>query len=283
LFAGVPAAKIGEDDATSAAVVALKAMEPLVEEYLLVGGFPEWFELRGTPDATRRWLERLVLDVPKKAIYEDIASYFGIRNPKVLDLLLTVIASNQGRILSYEKLNEAVRLNRATLLDYLEFLRSSYLLLEIPLHASPKKQAKAMKKFLLCDQGVRNAILKKTVPDPENAGFLVENVVGATLFRHCSQLTYWRDQSNEVDYVADGFPVEVKYQNSIGEPDAAGILRFLKESGGKNGAIITRHHKGKLSIKGKSISLVPFWEFLLDPQQVIMGVWSNPDISSTKH
>ncbi|MEW6528738.1 MAG: DUF4143 domain-containing protein [Candidatus Micrarchaeota archaeon] len=243
-----------------------KQLTKMIEEYLHVGGFPEWFEIKNEVDARERWLVHLTTDIPKKAIYEDIAVYFGIRNPKVIDLLLNILAINQSKILSYEKINEAVNLDRATLLNYIEFLKSSYLVLEIPIYGTPKKQIKAMKKFLLVDQGLRNSLMKEYILKEDNKGFIVENLVGTTLALNYKNLTYWKEQIYEVDFVADSVPIEVKYQTTITNKDFRGLLKFLERYEKNHGIIITKDKFEERSIEGKKIKFVPFWLFLLEPK-----------------
>lgn len=238
----------------------------LLDEYLLIGGFPEWFGIKNRQDAKEEWLIHLLTDVPKRAIYEDIAGYFNIRNPKIIDLVLNVISLNQSKIISYEKINEIVNLNRITLLDYIEFLKSSYLILEVPIYGNPKKQMKAMKKFLLIDQGLRNSLMKEYALKEDNKGFIVENVVGITLALNYSNVTYWREQIYEVDFVANDIPVEVKYQNAIHEQDFRGLLKFLEKHKKNYGIVITKDRYEEKTIDGKKIKFIPFWMFLLEPK-----------------
>jgi predicted AAA+ superfamily ATPase len=265
-FSGIEPPRMDKKDAASIAITYEKISSAL-EEYLLVGGFPEWFEIKGEADAKERWLGHLLADVPKKAIYEDIAAYFNIRNPKVIDLLLSILAANQSKILSYEAINEVVNLNRATLLDYIGFLKSSYLVFEIPVYGPPKKQMKAMKKFLLSDQGLRNALMKEYSLKEENMGFAVENVVGIALALNCRPVAYWKEQAYEVDFVAGGIPVEVKYRNVVDEKDCRGLLKFMEKYGKGFGVVITKDRFEERTAGGKRIRFVPFWMFLLDPKR----------------
>ncbi|MCI0503527.1 ATP-binding protein [Candidatus Micrarchaeota archaeon] len=237
-----------------------------IGDYLLVGGFPEWFEIKNEEAARERWLTHLLADVPKKAIYEDIAVYFNIRNPKVIDLLFSILAINQSKPLSYEKMNEVANLDRATLLNYVEFLKSSYLILDVPVYGSPRKQIKAMKKFLIIDQGLRNAMMKEYVLKEDNQGFIIENLVGTALALNYKNVTYWKEQNYEVDFVVNDIPVEVKYQNVIVEKDYRGLLRFLERYNGGHGVMITKDTCGEKMIDGKRIVFVPFWVFLLEPE-----------------
>lgn len=243
---------------------AREQLKESIEQYMLVGGFPEWFDIKDEKYPKERWLTHLIADVPKKAIYEDIATFFNIRNPKLIDMLLSTLAVNQSKIISYEKLNEVVGLDRGTLLSYIEFLKSSYLILEVPVYGRPLKQVKAMKKYLLIDQGLRNSLVMNYSLKEDNKGFIVENIVGRILVLNHSNVTYWRDQKYEVDFVMNDIPVEVKYKNLIKEKDYAGLLKFLEKHKQKYGVVITKDQFEEKKINGKKIKFIPFWLFLLE-------------------
>lgn len=238
-------------------------------EYLLVGGFPEWFELRGTEDALDKWFRRLLEDVPKKAIYEDIVNLFEIKNPKTLELIFTFIAANQSRVLAYETINDVAKLDRATLINYIEFLKSSYLIVEILKYAGIKEQMKAKKKFLILDQGLRNAILREHQIREENAGFVLENLIGSKLFYSSKlkneNLFYWRI-NDEVDFIAknkEALPVEVKYRSEIKPKDLKGLLNFMKKSRASKGVVVTKDVLKREKIDENEILFIPAWLFLL--------------------
>lgn len=241
-----------------------KKIRPFFEEYLLVGGFPEWFQFK--PLGHEAWFDSLINDVPKKAIYEDIANLYNIKNPRFLELILTFIISHQSQILSYETINEVAGLDRATLVNYIEFLKASYLLIEILKFAKLKEQMKAKKKFLAIDQGLRNAILKDYQVKEENAGFMIENLIGVKCFQHkASRVFYWRN-NGEIDFILQNketIPVEVKYKRHIKQEDLTAFLDFLNEKEISKGIIITRELYQKQVIGKKNLYFVPAWLFLL--------------------
>ncbi len=239
------------------------------KEYLLVGGFPEWFELREKSDAIDKWFKRLIDDVPKKAIYEDIVNIFGIKSPKIIELIFTFIAANQSRVIAYETINDVVKLDRATLTNYLEYLKNSYLIVEILKFANLKEQLKAKKKFLVIDQGLRNAILKDYELKESNVGLIIENLVGTNLFfyvkRKGGNLFYWKI-NNEVDFVIRNkslIPVEVKYRAHIDKKDLKNLLNFAEKFNCKKGVLITKDLFMKEKISKVEILFVPAWLFLL--------------------
>lgn len=243
-------------------------------EYLLVGGFPEWFEIRKSDNALDKWFSRLINDIPKKAIYEDMVNLYGIKNPKILELIFTFIAANQSKILAYETINEIARLDRSTLVSYLEFLKTSYLIIEILKFARIKEQIKAKKKFLVIDQGIRNAILKNYQVKEENIGFIVENLIGLKCFlqskKRNAQVFYWRI-NDEIDFIMKdksapgGLPIEVKYKAQIDRRDIKGLINFMKKTKISKGMVITKDFYRKERFAGKEISFIPAWLFLVAP------------------
>lgn len=242
-----------------------KELKPYFLEYLLVGGFPEWFEIKDHD----KWFLRIKEDVPKKAIYEDIENLFTIKNPKILEQILLFIVANQSKILSYEKINEVAGLDRNTLINYIEYLKSTYLVIEFLKYAkNVKEQLKSMKKYICIDQGLRNAILKEYEITEDNSGFVIENIVGLHLFRlskkYNDRIFYFRAKK-EVDFVLKNkklVPIEVKYAESINKSDIANLLNFMSENKLKEGIVVTKNLFKTDIIERKKILFIPAWLFL---------------------
>lgn len=238
-------------------------------EYLLVGGFPEYFELRNGDNTINRWFDRLINDIPKKAIYEDIANIFSIKNPKILELIFTFIAYNQSKILAYETINDIAKLDRATLLNYIEFLKSSYIVVEVLKYSrNIKEQLKSKRKFLIIDQGLRNAVLRNYQLKEDNLGFVVENTIGIQMYLTYSvknkNVFYYRI-NDEIDFVIgdeNPVPVEVKYRENI-DPPKRQLLNFMQKFNSKTGIIITKNLLKREEITDKIINHIPAWLFLI--------------------
>lgn len=237
-----------------------KKIKPYFEEYLLVGGFPEWFEIKDV----KKWFEKITNDIPKKAIYEDIINLFNIKSPRILENIFAFILENQSRVLSYEKINEVAGLQRTILINYIEYLKSSYLLIEVQKFARKvKERIKSKKKFLVLDQGVRNAILKEYKLNPENIGFIIENVVGVHLSR-VGKLYYFKT-NDEIDFILEHrgslIPVEAKYRESIKVPKT--ILKFIQKHRSEFSFVITKDIFKIEKINSHYIYYIPAWLFLL--------------------
>ncbi|MDH7514021.1 MAG: ATP-binding protein [Clostridiales bacterium] len=251
--------------------------QEVFREYIVVGGFPEWFEVKKQREAKLRWFSLLVNDIPKKAIFEDIATLYNIRNPKILEQVFAFIAAHQSRILSYETVNDVAKLDRATLINYIEFLKASYLIVEVLKFAGIKEQLKAKKKYLIVDQGLRNAVLKEYEVREDNAGFILENVVGLHLYfsgrEKGRKLYYIRvNVDGEVDFVwaeeegkknREVIPVEVKFQARIEKKDIKNILRFMDKEDLRMAYVITKDVYKKEEVGGRALHFVPAEVFLL--------------------
>jgi predicted AAA+ superfamily ATPase len=229
------------------------------EEFLLVGGFPEWFEIK----ELKKWFFVLSNMISKKAIYEDVVNIFRIRNPKILESILTFIIANQSKILSYEKINEVARLKHEVLVNYLEYLKSSYLIVEILKFAKLKEQLKAKRKYLCIDQGLRNCLLSD-YELKENVGFVIENVVGVHLYSYSKKvnanLMYYK-ANEEVDFVLEEnkeiIPVKIKYRTRIEEKDMKSIKKFILENDCKRGLIITKDLFKVVKFNSRKLIFIP--------------------------
>lgn len=233
-------------------------------EYLLAGGFPEWFEVKAK--GIEEWFKILVNDIPKKAIYEDVSNLFGIKNPRFLELIFTFIISHQSQILAYETINEVARLDRATLVNYIEFLKNSYLIIEILKYAGLKEQLKAKKKFLCIDQGLRNAALKDFQLREENIGFIIENIIGlkCALFEYKN--VFYLKNNGEIDFILKDkeiLPIEVKYRSHISQKDLSHLLLFMEKKKINKGIVITKDIYQIKNLENKEIFFLPAWLFLL--------------------
>jgi len=238
----------------------LRALSGDFKRYLLVGGFPESVEVGDVS----RWFELLTGFVAQRAIYTDIAATFNIRAVKVLDSILHHIVSNQSRLLTYESINEVAGLKHEVLLDYIEYLKGSYLIVEVrKLAPTVKEQLKSRKKYLCSDQGLRNALLAEHALTSDNEGLVVENVVGMHLFmaaaRSGRQVFYWKEDG-DVDFVVKGrepLLVEVKYRNRVDGGDVARVRDAMDATGAQMAYIVSKRDFNVVKEKGQEIRIVP--------------------------
>jgi uncharacterized protein len=238
----------------------LKALAGDFKRYMLVGGFPESREV----EDPAKWFDVLENFVAQKAVYTDIAATFNIRAVRVLDAIFHHIVQNQSRILTYESINQVAGLKHEVLLDYIEYLKGSYLVVEVrKLAATVREQLGSRKKFLCVDQGLRNAILAEYEIKEDNEGFVAENIVGMHLYlaasRSGKQVFYWKG-NGEIDFVVKGRDpvlVEVKYRNHIDEGEISKVRDAMDATGAKLAYIVSKRDFAILKEKGRTLRIIP--------------------------
>ncbi len=221
----------------------LRDLAPPFGRFLLVGGFPESLEV----EDTSRWFELLRNMVAQKAVYTDVAATFNIRAVKVLDSVLHFIVQNQSRLLTYESINAVAGLKHEVLQDYIEYLKASYLIVEIRKNA-PKvsEQLRSRKKYLCSDQGLRNALLEEYEVKESNEGFVAENVVGMHVHLAASRAgkrVFYSLHGEDIDFVVTGDPlllVEVKYRSRIDGEDLAKVWSAMSATGTRRGFLVSK-------------------------------------------
>ncbi len=234
-----------------------------LDEYLLAGGYPEWFQVKSIPV----WQNFLVQDVMKKAIYDDIASLYEVRNPAKLEELLYLIASLESQSLSTNTIAQSLKTDFETAEKYVSYLKEAFLVYERRFYSpSGEKVLKKNIKLDLSDSGMRNALLK----EEKQTGLSIESAAAKHLHEAAARnnyaLYYWKN-GKEVDFVLKTakklLPIECKYQNAVGDADAKQLIAFCEKFKCTEGILITKTQKKRFTARGTTISFIPLHEFLL--------------------
>ena len=236
--------------------------------YLNHGGYPEMIFSKQKNEILRSNIENV--------INSDITKIYSIKNPRIMKRLLVYLAENFTITISIEKCSEILEVDKRTIMDYICYLESSYIVkisenYELSL---TNKIRKKVKKIYFIDNGMRNSILNKVDSnfDSKKTGFLAENAANSNSMRLNYKLTkilnenifYWRNKNkNEIDIIFEynniPIPIEVKYQQNIKKTDLTNIKNFLKTKKSPFGILIT---KNKMEIK-ENIIILPLWMFLM--------------------
>lgn len=227
----------------------------LFDEYLRKGGFPHILEV----EEESIWQRLLREDVLEKVIYRDLVELYDIKKPYVLERLFLYLVGNTCGLLKISNVANSLDLSREYTEKYIEYLRSTYLVLKWRKYAfSVEKQVRALEKVGLVDSGFLSAF---KVFDESKA---VETMVG----RHLESKApcYWRNK-HEVDFIVMRgnvpVPIEVKYRDKIEKRSLKGILEFMSKFDVESGIVLTRDRQGKEKIDDKSLIFIPSWLFLL--------------------
>lgn len=236
------------------------AVNKIIGEYLLAGGYPEYFECTDL----LKWQRRLVDDIVGRGLYRDIVSIYSIKNPDTLEKLVYFIASNSGQEFSYTTIAQTLGVDVTTVTNYITYLSQAFLIgVSNNYSGNVGKSIRKNKKIYILDNGIRNALMRVEELEPTDIGMLIEN----ECFRHakdyCDKNNYvayfWRDNGKEVDVVIDKksevLPVEVKYRGDIKGNQLNGLEKFSKSFKCSNKIVITKD----LLDKKEDTIFIPFW------------------------
>ena len=235
-----------------------------LEQYIFYGAYPGSAELIASPERWRRYVTDSLIET---TLSRDILLMTRVDKPALLRRLFHLGCAYSGQILSYQKmlgqLTDAG--NTVTLAHYLDLLQGAGMVAGLSKYAhgiirqrgsSPKLQV--LNTALMTAQDSRT--ITEARRDGDYWGRLVESSVGAhllnTSFGSDIELTYWRERSQEVDFILRrGKTITAIEVKSGRRPEALpGMEAFSKQF----------KPKRKLLVGGQGI---PLDEFLSKPAE----------------
>lgn len=246
-------------------------IQKILNEYLLVGGYPEYFEERNI----EIWQKRLADDIITRGIYKDILSLYNIKSPEILEKLLYYIADNNSQTSSYNGMTNNFKIDTVTLISYIGYLKQAFLINVLENYSTNiGKIIRSNKKISLLDNGIQNSLLKRKEISSNDAGHLIESMVDFDLRLLCEKENnneyYYRNANKEeidviLDRKIDIIPIEVKYTNQIETRGIHTINHFVEKNKEnkmgktKYGIIITKD----IFKKENDLYFIPYWLFNL--------------------
>ena len=243
------------EDAYNAALPVKNKLVLLFQEYLHCGGYPR--TVNEDAGKSREILKQYFYDT----IYKDVLKMYSVRDVRALESIAAYLAQNIGNRFSFRKISSALGIDVDTVIRYVRYLEETYLVFMVNYFSySSKAVMQKEKKVYMIDTGLRNAI-STSADEP----VLVENCVFTHLIRKFENVSYWRDVE-EVDFVVSIdnalLPVEVKYQNSIGQSDIKSVLKFCNRFKLNKGLIVTKNDFKREMFNGIEVWFIPVWLFI---------------------
>ncbi len=212
---------------------------PLLEEYILFGGYPEVVKM----EENQRKI-RLLAELMDAYIVKDIKWLFNLKDVNKFNHLIKYLAVTNGQLISVQNIAKEVRLSRQTVKSYIKILEDTFITKRIsPYFNNKTKEFRKMPKVYFMDTGLRNSLVEsfvslKSRPD---AGALFENFVFTQLIKKkglTELLYFWRtQQKQEVDFIIKQddklYPLESK--TKLGH--YSHLRKFMKEQHCKRGFI----------------------------------------------
>lgn len=223
---------------------------------LKFGGFPEPFSEKNE-DYYRRWSRERI----SRVVYQDLRDLDTVKDLSLIELLVDMLPSRVGSILSIKSLQEDLSVSPNTVARWIEVLEAVYYCYRILPYGPPKVRAvKKSNKLYLWDWG-----------SVENEGARFENLVASHLLKYCHfyedlkghrmELRFLRDTDlREIDFVVlkdrkPIFAVECK----TGENNISPHLYYFRDR--TNIPRFYQVHRGKKTFSDGNIKVLPFEDF----------------------
>jgi predicted AAA+ superfamily ATPase len=229
--------------------------------------FSGYFQFGGMPEFLNTKNKDVLLNLYNDLIYRDIVVRHGLRNPKTVKELGVFLATNAGKEFSFNNLSKTFELGSSnTIASYTSYFEDAYLFFTVSRFSySLKQQAKNPKKIYGIDTGL---ITNLSMSFSKDQGRLLENLVFIHLKRLGTEIYYYR-QKGECDFIVSKnnkieMAVQVCYDLNTDNlnREVNGLVEALNELGLTEGFIFTFNQKDELEKDGKTISVIPVWEWM---------------------
>jgi len=229
------------------------AIKASFEEYLRMGGFPEYVKMDD---------KKYLMDLFESIVYRDIVSRYNIIDERPLKECLMYIFSNYGNDLNLSRLKRDLGLGSVnTLKSYMQYMVDSYLVFQVHRYdPSVRKQIHSKKKMYVVDQGLIETISFKFSQD---RGRILENIVLVELMRRGKLVHYFRN-----GYEWDGYNISLAIQvtQTLGlneKREIDGLMKTVKANRLEEGLLLTENIEETREIDGIKIEIRPIWKWLL--------------------
>jgi predicted AAA+ superfamily ATPase len=146
-------------------------------------------------------------------------------------------------------------------IDYLTYLRDSWLIFAVENFNSKFVERETKKKYYFIDNGLLNLFLI----DPPT--FLLENLVAINLYKRYANELYYYHNGVEVDFVVPEQKMAIQVSYSIRDFDTRkreinGLLQIAKRQDIEKFLIITKDEEEIINENGIEIQVIPVWKWL---------------------
>ena len=236
---------------------------------ILMGHFREYMEKGGFPKYLQSPSSRYLSSLYDSIIFRDVMARNGLTNEKEMQELVFYLASNTTKRITYSSLGKIVGIRHSeTIKNYLEYIEQTYMIFQLMKYSpSVKVQMLNPKKIYFIDNAIVSRIGFNAT---ENMGVKLENMVFIELKRRGYDVFY-HAAKKECDFVVrEGMSIKEAYQVTIAMNDEktrkreiAGLMEAMDAYGLREGYILTMEEKEDLLIDGKTIHILPTWEWML--------------------
>ena len=240
----------------------LKEFTPLLNEYLIFGGYPAVIKARD--NETKRIILKNIYDT---YISKDVIEFLKITDAFKYRCVVRVLATMIGSLLNYTKLCSTCQSYYKEVRRIISILSETYIIKMVrPFYRNPITELKKNPKIYFFDLGLRNYIIGNFNPLEKRTDTeaIIENFIFLSLRNSFPEATinYWRTIAKaEVDFILrlneKVIPIEVKYQ-TFKKPKISRSLRsFIKTYKPERALVVTKDLWSKEKIEDTTILFTP--------------------------
>lgn len=239
-----------------------------LDEYLVEGGMPEPVAPKERPSYVRGLVEAIVA--------KDICKRHRLRNVEAVRLLANHVLDLVGQEVQTSELARKVMMSAPAVANYLNYLKESYLVREVPLFSFKNLDRQRLRKYYAADVAFMSH--HDYALGSPGYGWRLENVVAIELMRRINcesdRLFYLKKNKNyEVDFVVmrsgrvDEL-VQVTYDftnpsTKLRNRELMGLVKGMADVGGNRLTLIVMEGEPRVeTVEGKEIHIVKAAEWL---------------------
>ena len=229
------------------------------ETYFRFGGLPETVRVSDK----REWLSNLY----QKIFFGDLLARYQIRNDFAMRILIKKLAESVKQPSSFNRLANVVsasgkKISTDTIIDYLNYLKESWLILPIENLSAKLAEKERHKKYYFTDNGILNLFLF------DSATALLENQVGIRLRQQFGDDVYYFQDNIEVDFFLPEQQSAIQVCYSLNDVETrkrevSALTQISKRFDVKKFTIITKDEEEIFSEGKIDIEVIPVWKWLL--------------------
>lgn len=182
--------------------------ETALEEMLRYGMYPKVHDLAGNYDK-----ENYLYEYLNNYLYKDILSFSGVRKPKKIVDLLTLLALQIGKEVKISELAQNLSISQKAVENYLDVLEKMFVVMNLRgFSRNLRKEISKTSKYYFFDVGLRNALIRNFNPlnlrsdtgELFENWFIMEKIKAASIFERPANFYFWRTyDQQEIDLIEE--------------------------------------------------------------------------------
>jgi hypothetical protein len=213
--------------------------ETSLEEMLRYGMYPKVQTL-----TSNQQKEDYLYEYLNNYLYKDVLSFAGVRKPKKVVDLLTLLALQVGKEVSVAELAQNLAISQLSVGKYLDVLEKMFVIVNLRgFSRNLRKEISKTSKYYFMDVGLRNALIRNFNPlklradagDLFENWWIIEKIKAASLFEKPANFYFWRTyEQQEIDLIEERggklYGYEIKWKNKPVKPPKDWQLNYKNSS-----------------------------------------------------